>query len=768
MPFSKRFFRRGGCIDLSLLAAALLAASSAPFCAASTVETNSRAEVAFMASLWETDSIAISPLANAQYPQFSSDWQYIFPHANFAADGDVHNDMAVNSSGYGSTNNNIGESPIIVEVINGTSSQLNNLQNLKAAQVRPRGIFRLYTEHAGERHYELHPATGLDVWNGSSFVLSNDYHANIAFVADGASHPNSTLTNLLNGSETMTAVIAADNTHVVFTYPSPSVNYVQYSGVTVSGFTNDGVSGYFLLRPDLVPQTVVRCRIVANTLTETTAQNIVSNQPVTVNALTRTDMLAVSNRIAALSANQSSTFGRPVELITLGLTTSSQLPTITGQPQSLTANPGQNALFSVTAIGASPLSYQWQSNGVAIAAATNSSLLLTNVQPVYAANYSVVVTNTFGSATSSNAALLVTAGGGGSDSIAAQWNFNSAPPDTTNATGSIQPSIGNGTLAAVGTTTAFFSGSPNDPAQSGGDNSGWSTTTYPSQGTGNKTRGAQFSVSTLGYANISLAWDQRVSGTASKYFRLQYTTNGTDYVDGPLITMQANSVFETKSNNLATIPGVNNNPNFGFRILAEFESTAITNANANYVTTSASGYSTLGTVRFDMVTVYGTAMPTITAQPASAVAVVGDTVDFGVTAAGAAPLSYQWQFNSTNLPAATNAVLTLTNLALSQAGTYQVVVTNAAGSRTSSVALLTIYPTAAASLTFGSFSAGQFEFNVTGVPDFTYAVQASTNLVDWTTLETNSSPFESIDTNALNYPLRFYRVLYLPNVDAGD
>jgi hypothetical protein len=131
-------------------------------------------------------------------------------------------------------------------------------------------------------------------------------------------------------------------------------------------------------------------------------------------------------------------------------------------------------------------------------------------------------------------------------------------------------------------------------------------------------------------------------------------------------------------------------------------------------------------------------------------------------------LSYQWQFNSTNLPAATNAVLTLTNLALSQAGTYQVVVTNAAGSRTSSVALLTIYPTAAASLTFGSFSAGQFEFNVTGVPDFTYAVQASTNLVDWTTLETNSSPFESIDTNALNYPLRFYRVLYLPDVDAGD
>jgi hypothetical protein len=40
--------------------------------------------------------------------------------------------------------------------------------------------------------------------------------------------------------------------------------------------------------------------------------------------------------------------------------------------------------------------------------------------------------------------------------------------------------------------------------------------------------------------------------------------------------------------------------------------------------------------------------------------------------------------------------------------------------------------------------------------------------VDWTTLETNSSPFESTDTNAFNYPVRFYRVLYLPDVDAGD
>src|SRR5439155_16061437 len=122
---------------------------------------------------------------------------------------------------------------------------------------------------------------------------------------------------------------------------------VQYDGVTTSDFTNDDVSFYFLLRPNLVPQTVVRCRLVTNTVAATLGQGIVSNQTVTVNALTRTDMLSVSNQISALGANQSVTFARPVELIVLGLTTSSQAPTITGQPQSITVNPGQDAACPV-------------------------------------------------------------------------------------------------------------------------------------------------------------------------------------------------------------------------------------------------------------------------------------------------------------------------------------------------------------------------------------------------------------------------------------
>jgi hypothetical protein len=54
------------------------------------------------------------------------------------------------------------------------------------------------------------------------------------------------------------------------------------------------------------------------------------------------------------------------------------------------------------------------------------------------------------------------------------------------------------------------------------------------------------------------------------------------------------------------------------------------------------------------------------------------------------PLSYQWYLNSGVLPNATNAVLTLTGVTTNQAGTYWVVVTNMAGSVTSSNAVLTV------------------------------------------------------------------------------
>lgn len=60
------------------------------------------------------------------------------------------------------------------------------------------------------------------------------------------------------------------------------------------------------------------------------------------------------------------------------------------------------------------------------------------------------------------------------------------------------------------------------------------------------------------------------------------------------------------------------------------------------------------------------------------------TANFNVGAVGAPPLSYQWRFNATNIPGATDTSLTLSSVAMSDAGNYSVLVSNALGTSISS------------------------------------------------------------------------------------
>jgi DNA/RNA endonuclease G (NUC1) len=79
---------------------------------------------------------------------------------------------------------------------------------------------------------------------------------------------------------------------------------------------------------------------------------------------------------------------------------------ITSQPQSRTNNVGEDATFTVAASGPGNLRYQWLFNAANISGATNTSFILSNVQPANAGIYSVEVFN--GSlSTSSNATLTV-------------------------------------------------------------------------------------------------------------------------------------------------------------------------------------------------------------------------------------------------------------------------------------------------------------------------------------------------------------------------
>jgi pectate lyase/pectin methylesterase-like acyl-CoA thioesterase len=82
--------------------------------------------------------------------------------------------------------------------------------------------------------------------------------------------------------------------------------------------------------------------------------------------------------------------------------------------------------------------------------------------------------------------------------------------------------------------------------------------------------------------------------------------------------------------------------------------------------------------------------PSITTQPVSQTAPVGSNVTFNVVATGTAPLTYQWKKDGADIPGATGATLSLTNVQPSDAGSYSVVVSNSLGAVTSDPATLTV------------------------------------------------------------------------------
>lgn len=82
-------------------------------------------------------------------------------------------------------------------------------------------------------------------------------------------------------------------------------------------------------------------------------------------------------------------------------------PTIQTQPQSQTVNSGNNPRFTVLALSAFPISYQWQMNGTNISGATNSALALNDVSSTNQGGYAVIVSNQYGATASATATLTV-------------------------------------------------------------------------------------------------------------------------------------------------------------------------------------------------------------------------------------------------------------------------------------------------------------------------------------------------------------------------
>jgi len=82
-------------------------------------------------------------------------------------------------------------------------------------------------------------------------------------------------------------------------------------------------------------------------------------------------------------------------------------PSITTQPASQTVTAGQTATFTVAATGTAPLSYQWQKNGSPVGANSPSYTTAPTTTDDNGAQFTVVVSNSAGSAISNAATLTV-------------------------------------------------------------------------------------------------------------------------------------------------------------------------------------------------------------------------------------------------------------------------------------------------------------------------------------------------------------------------
>src|SRR5258708_11773121 len=123
-------------------------------------------------------------------------------------------------------------------------------------------------------------------------------------------------------------------------------------------------------------------------------------------------------------------------------------PSITTQPTSQTVTTGEIASFIVAATGAAPLSYQWDKNGVAISGATSASYTTpATTSSDNGAQFTVLVSNTAGRATSDAAMLTV----------------NAAPAPGTITVLTYGPTGTGQTECTAPTTTALASPTPPHP-----------------------------------------------------------------------------------------------------------------------------------------------------------------------------------------------------------------------------------------------------------------------------------------------------------------
>ncbi len=575
-------------------------------------------------------------------------------------------------------------------------------------------------------------------------------------------------TNLVDGTNLVTGEVFTGSTSNVLTLANVQTNDNGSYSVIVTNAGGSVTSSNAVLTVQVSPVIIVQPtnQAVAAGSSVTLAVTAVGMVPLSyqwqVNGTNLVDGGGISGSttnvltINNAQTNNSGTYSVTVTNLAGSVTSSNAVltvalaPVILVQPVSQSMAVGDTATFAVSAVGELPLSYQWQVNGTNLVDGTNlitggvfsgstaSTLTITNVQTTNSGFYSVVITNVAGSVTSSNAQLTVTNVPVAIITQPINWTVYVGRVFALN-------------VVAIGTAPLSYQWQKNgtnvlDEGDILGSTNSLLTFSYPvTSDSGNYsvivtniTGAVTSSVAVVLVTNIPPAilvqpTNQLVGAGATATFAVtatgtaplgyQWQVNGTNLVDGT--NLFTGGIFSGSNTNILAISNVQTNDAGNYSVI-------VMNAGGSVASSNA------------VLTVV--VSPVITVQPTNQAVGLGSPVTLAVTAIGMIPLSYQWQLDGTNLVnggnlgGATNNVLTISNAQLTNSGTYTVIVTNQAGSVTSSNAVLTVtaLPIILVQPTNQSFGVGDtatLTVVAVGLEPLGYQWQVNgTNLVDGTNL----------------------------------
>jgi hypothetical protein len=384
----------------------------------------------------------------------------------------------------------------------------------------------------------------------------------------------------------------------------------------------------------------------------------------------------VSNNVGSITSS----------VATLTVNAEPEPPGITTQPAHVTVTGPNAASFSVVATGDAPLGYQWRRDGVNISGATSASYVLNPTAGTdNGATFDVVVSNNVGSVTSASATLTV----------------HVAPSVTTQPANLTvtAPGAANFSVVAAGDSPMSYQWRRN-----GVDIAGATSSSYTLASTVVEDSGSQFSVV------VSNAYGSVTSATATL----------TVHVAPSIVTSPANVTVNAPASATFTVVASGTAPfNYQWRRNGVDISGA---TGASYVLNPTAGSDNGATFDVVVSNAVGSATsaaatltvhvaPSITTHPANLTVTSPDSATFSVVASGTT-LNYQWRRNGINIAGATSASYVLNPTAVTDNGaTFDVVISNVAGTVTSSAATLTVNSAGSTTVIDANFNSGADGFN---------------------------------------------------------